>query len=270
MRARSPAPPPTAPACSSWPTGHPAARRDRRPAARPPGQAPARARGGRDPAGRGARAEAGRRARHRGHAKPLERRSARASSAQDLFYRLNVVRLHCRRSASGRRTCRRCSPTSPPGRQRLGRPVSDHAGGAGRADAAPWPGNVRELRNAVERAAVLGTGGPLDPRDFAIGERQPQRRKGQRQRAAPRATARTGRQAARSSSRPRSRRSSAAPSSARSRPRAATAARRRACSASASGPCSTRCGGCRSPEEGIAQGVAPAATACAIPAGAIR
>jgi DNA-binding NtrC family response regulator len=32
-----------------------------------------------------------------------------------------------------------------------------------------WPGNVRELRNAVERAAVLGTGGPLEPRDFALG-----------------------------------------------------------------------------------------------------
>jgi transcriptional regulator with PAS, ATPase and Fis domain len=31
-----------------------------------------------------------------------------------------------------------------------------------------WPGNVRELRNAVERAAVLGTGGPLEPRDFAL------------------------------------------------------------------------------------------------------
>jgi two-component system, NtrC family, response regulator PilR len=31
-----------------------------------------------------------------------------------------------------------------------------------------WPGNVRELRNAVERAAVLGTGGPLEPKDFAL------------------------------------------------------------------------------------------------------
>ena len=28
---------------------------------------------------------------------------------------------------------------------------------------------MRELRNAVERAAVLGTGGPLEPRDFALG-----------------------------------------------------------------------------------------------------
>ena len=27
---------------------------------------------------------------------------------------------------------------------------------------------MRELRNAVERAAVLGTGGPLEPRDFAL------------------------------------------------------------------------------------------------------
>jgi two-component system response regulator PilR (NtrC family) len=32
-----------------------------------------------------------------------------------------------------------------------------------------WPGNVRELRNAVERAAVLGGAGPLDPQSFALG-----------------------------------------------------------------------------------------------------
>ena len=32
-----------------------------------------------------------------------------------------------------------------------------------------WPGNIRELRNAVERAAVLGSGGILDAKDFAIG-----------------------------------------------------------------------------------------------------
>ena len=31
-----------------------------------------------------------------------------------------------------------------------------------------WPCNVRELRNAVERAAVLGGTGPLEPRDFAM------------------------------------------------------------------------------------------------------
>jgi DNA-binding NtrC family response regulator len=32
----------------------------------------------------------------------------------------------------------------------------------------PWPGNVRELRNAVERAAVLSSGGRLDLDAFQL------------------------------------------------------------------------------------------------------
>ncbi|MCB9739262.1 MAG: sigma-54-dependent Fis family transcriptional regulator [Deltaproteobacteria bacterium] len=35
-----------------------------------------------------------------------------------------------------------------------------------------WPGNVRELRNLVERAVLLGDGGPLDVDDFFGFERQ--------------------------------------------------------------------------------------------------
>ncbi len=32
----------------------------------------------------------------------------------------------------------------------------------------PWPGNVRELRNAIQRAVVMGQGGPLESGDFAF------------------------------------------------------------------------------------------------------
>ena len=32
-----------------------------------------------------------------------------------------------------------------------------------------WPGNVRELRNAVERAAILAEGGPIEPHHIPLG-----------------------------------------------------------------------------------------------------
>ena len=51
---------------------------------------------------------------------------------------------------------------------RLGHPVSITPSALEALTHHSWPGNVRELRNAVERAAVLGTGGPLEPRDFAL------------------------------------------------------------------------------------------------------
>ena len=51
---------------------------------------------------------------------------------------------------------------------RLGHPVSITPSALDALTHHTWPGNVRELRNAVERAAVLGTGGPLEPRDFAL------------------------------------------------------------------------------------------------------
>ena len=51
---------------------------------------------------------------------------------------------------------------------RLGHPVSITPSALDALTHHSWPGNVRELRNAVERAAVLGTGGPLEPRDFAL------------------------------------------------------------------------------------------------------
>jgi two-component system, NtrC family, response regulator AtoC len=103
-------------------------------------------------------------------AKPLEQAVEQGQFRADLFYRLNVVRLHL-----------------PPLRERpedvpalvahfarqaaskLGHPVSLTPAALAALTHHPWPGNVRELRNAVERAAVLGTGGALDAKDFAIG-----------------------------------------------------------------------------------------------------
>jgi DNA-binding NtrC family response regulator len=103
-------------------------------------------------------------------AKPLEQAVERGEFRADLFYRLNVVRLHI--------PPLRDRPEDVPAllthfaRQvagRVGHPVSITPSALGALTHHDWPGNVRELRNAVERAAVLGTGGPLEPRDFALG-----------------------------------------------------------------------------------------------------
>ncbi|HKT59696.1 MAG TPA: sigma-54 dependent transcriptional regulator [Gemmatimonadales bacterium] len=102
-------------------------------------------------------------------AKPLEAAVERGEFRPDLFYRLNVVRLHL--------PPLRERPEDIPGllahfaRQtatRLGRPVSITPTALDGLTRYAWPGNVRELRNAVERAAVLGTGSPLELRDFAL------------------------------------------------------------------------------------------------------
>ena len=103
-------------------------------------------------------------------AKPLEQAVENGEFRGDLFYRLNVVRLHL-----------------PPLRERpedvpalvahfarqaatkLGHPVSLTPAALAALTHHPWPGNVRELRNAVERAAVLGSGATLDAKDFLIG-----------------------------------------------------------------------------------------------------
>jgi two-component system response regulator AtoC len=102
-------------------------------------------------------------------AKPLEAAVERSEFRADLFYRLNVVHLHI--------PPLRERPDDVPAllthfaRQaatRLGHPVRITPAALDALTHHSWPGNVRELRNAVERASVLGTGSPLEPRDFAL------------------------------------------------------------------------------------------------------
>ena len=91
---------------------------------------------------------------------------------EDLFYRLNVVRIHI-----------------PPLRQRREdiRLLAEYflnrqgeGGGFGRRmqfspesidqlENHDWPGNVRELENTIQRACVLATGNVLLPRDLPVG-----------------------------------------------------------------------------------------------------
>ncbi len=103
-------------------------------------------------------------------AKELEQAVERGEFRADLFYRLNVVRLHI--------PPLRERPEDIPAllahfarqaAQRLGHPVSVTPAALAALAHHSWPGNVRELRNAVERAAVLGGDRQLDAKDFALG-----------------------------------------------------------------------------------------------------
>jgi two-component system, NtrC family, response regulator AtoC len=101
--------------------------------------------------------------------RPVEQAVERGEFRSDLYYRLNVVRLHL--------PPLRERPEDIPEllthfarqmAQRLGHPVSITPAALSALTHHSWPGNVRELRNTLERAAVLGVGGPLDAKDFAL------------------------------------------------------------------------------------------------------
>ncbi len=102
-------------------------------------------------------------------AKPLEQAVERSEFRADLFYRLNVVRLHL--------PPLRERPDDVPAllthfagqaAQRLGHAVSVTPAALDWLTHHSWPGNVRELRNAIERGAVLAGDRPLDVKDFAV------------------------------------------------------------------------------------------------------
>ena len=102
-------------------------------------------------------------------AKPLDRAVERGEFRDDLYYRLNVVNLHIpplreRREDIGALVAHFARQAA----QRLGRPVSITPRALMMLSEYAWPGNIRELRNAVERAAVLGTAGRLDVADFPL------------------------------------------------------------------------------------------------------
>jgi two-component system response regulator AtoC len=102
-------------------------------------------------------------------ARPLEDMVERGEFREDLYYRLNVVRLHIpplreRPEDVAALITHFARHTA----QKLSRPVSLTPRALVALTERPWPGNVRELRNALERAAVLSADGRLDAVDFSV------------------------------------------------------------------------------------------------------
>jgi two-component system response regulator AtoC len=103
-------------------------------------------------------------------AKPLDQAVERGEFRADLYYRLDVVRLHIPPLRERREDIPALlTHFARQAAQRLGHPVSITPQAFALLSDHSWPGNVRELRNAVERAAVLGGTKALDWGDFALG-----------------------------------------------------------------------------------------------------
>jgi DNA-binding NtrC family response regulator len=103
-------------------------------------------------------------------AKALDQAVQAGEFRADLYYRLDVVRLH----VPPLRDRREDIPAllahfAQQAAQRVGRPVSVSPHALAVLTEHSWPGNVRELRNAVERAAVLAGAKALEAPDFSLG-----------------------------------------------------------------------------------------------------
>ena len=90
----------------------------------------------------------------------LEQRIAEGTFREDLFYRLNVFPIECRRCGNGSKTFRCwCGGSSRSSRRTFGKRIEAIPREAMAAlQQYAWPGNIRELRNVVERAMIVATG----------------------------------------------------------------------------------------------------------------
>jgi two-component system response regulator AtoC len=104
-------------------------------------------------------------------AKPLDQAVERGEFRGDLYYRLDVVRLHIPPLRERREDIPALlAHFARQAAQRLSHPVSITPQALAMLSEHAWPGNVRELRNAVERAAVLAGAKPLDCADFSLAQ----------------------------------------------------------------------------------------------------
>jgi two-component system response regulator AtoC len=101
----------------------------------------------------------------------LEDEVARGMFREDLFYRLNVLRIHMPPLREWKEDipllCRHFLNLF---KERLGREIRDiHPDAVNLLAAHHWPGNVRELEHVIERAVVLADGNTLVPENLPTG-----------------------------------------------------------------------------------------------------
>jgi two-component system nitrogen regulation response regulator GlnG len=95
--------------------------------------------------------------------KDLKPQIAAGLFREDLYYRLNVVPIRCRRCASGPRTSRRWRGISSSWRRvKACRAAQLSEDAADLLSRQPWRGNVRELRNFIYRLALLARDNRID------------------------------------------------------------------------------------------------------------
>ena len=103
--------------------------------------------------------------------KNLEQEVARKQFREDLFYRLNVVRVHLpplrTRVEDVRLLCEYFLAKISSQKHLPRLHLSEEALKV--MEAYPWPGNVRELENTLQRASVLATTDVLLPKDIPLG-----------------------------------------------------------------------------------------------------
>jgi DNA-binding NtrC family response regulator len=102
----------------------------------------------------------------------LEREIQAGRFREDLFFRLNVIRIEMpalrERPEDVEELARHFSAAFA---RELGRPERPFAAAAlARLRAHTWPGNVRELRNVIERAVLLADGERIEARDVEVSE----------------------------------------------------------------------------------------------------
>jgi len=107
--------------------------------------------------------------------KRLEEEVAEGTFREDLFYRLNVVRIHIPPLRQRREDIRLLAEffLQKQAAKGRGRQMAFSEAAIAKLEDFDWPGNVRELENIIHRACVLATGNVLLPQDIPLGAVSP-------------------------------------------------------------------------------------------------
>jgi DNA-binding NtrC family response regulator len=107
--------------------------------------------------------------------KNLEDEIAKRTFREDLFYRLNVVRIHLPPLRARREDIQLLAEyfLQKLASQRHHPQMKLSEDAVRSLEAYPWPGNVRELENTMQRAAVLAQSDVLLPKDIPLGQTAP-------------------------------------------------------------------------------------------------